>query len=257
MPFMEVMLCRCEGIQRSYTSIDNAQHLKCLCCLHHACERPFPSISLFDPSLQLLSYPKPVVLCFFGIVCLSCASYESRDETSKLPNVLLLLLLTTFSTCHCFPSQSLGRRPARRVPQMYDRSDFRTFLHNGLCTKYLLAAASIVATRHSLSMRILSTFLRFLSRLPQYYVTPPLLHVNIGMLSSTQQATMALSRHQPAARQPGRESKVWLSNRIRTRVGDVKSNRRDTTNGLGFTFCKHLCYSNRLRNATKKKKEHT
>jgi hypothetical protein len=64
---------------------------------------------------------------------------------------------------------------------------------------------------------------------------------------------MALSRRQPAARQPGREFKVWLSDRIRTRVGDVKSNRRDTTNGLGFTFRKHLCYNNRPPNATKEK----
>jgi hypothetical protein len=121
-------------------------------------------------------------------VCLSCASYESRDETSKLPNVLLLLLLTTFSTCHCFPSQSLGRRPARRVPQMYDRSDFRTFLHNGLCTKYLLAAASIVATRHSLSMRILSTFLQLLSEqnVPVLcYTSPPTRQYRPAVVHST------------------------------------------------------------------------
>jgi hypothetical protein len=121
-------------------------------------------------------------------VCLRYASYESRDETSKLPNVLLLLLLTTsFSTCHCSPLQSLGPQ-AHRTPgscKCTIEAIFEFSCITASVQKYLLAAASIVAIRHSLSMRILSTLLRFPQRKQtgsQYHVTPsPSCTSNIGV----------------------------------------------------------------------------
>jgi hypothetical protein len=122
----------------------------------------------FQPFDRHYFLAKNFVYCFSGIACSRNASYESRDVTSKLPNVLLLLLLRRFRSLFFHITHWTTGSPQQ--PAHVRKSRLRALSHHGLCTKAPISSSINSRKRaQPINMHLL---LSATSEYLQYHVAP-------------------------------------------------------------------------------------